>query len=115
MRKNLGFLLILVLSTLCFSGCLYLRPLGPCYGVGCPALTSQQTPQNAGAQPATPSSQAAQNQPSQSQSAANQPGWAQTSQSASAPAAENQAPQTQAQPAQTSKPKKSFLAHLKFW
>jgi hypothetical protein len=42
MRKKLGFLLILMLSTVSLSGCLFLRPVGPCYGVGCPALTSEQ-------------------------------------------------------------------------
>jgi len=115
MRKSLGSLLILIVSTLCFSGCLYLRPVGPCYGIGCPALTSQQVPRNAGAQPAAPASQAAQNQPSQSKPEGDQSASTQSDQSASAPAAQNQASQSQPQQAQTSKPKKGILAHLKFW
>jgi hypothetical protein len=52
MRKKLGYLLILCLSTICLSSCMYLRPMGPCYGVGCPALTSSSTAQPGKAQAA---------------------------------------------------------------
>jgi hypothetical protein len=46
MRKSLGCLLILLLSTVYLSGCVYLRPVGPCYGVGCSALTSGKVAQS---------------------------------------------------------------------
>lgn len=117
MRKNLGSLLFLLFSALCLSGCLNLRPLGPCYGVGCPALSSQQGPQNAGVQQSAPPSKAAENEPSQSQSesAGDQSAAAQTSQSGSATSGPNQPTQSQAQQAKTSKPKKGLLEHLKFW
>jgi hypothetical protein len=52
MRKKLGCLLILLLSTVYLSGCIYLRPVGPCYGVGCSALTSGKVAQSG--QPAQP-------------------------------------------------------------
>jgi hypothetical protein len=44
MRKKLGLLLILLVSTLYLPGCIFFRPVGPCYGIGCPALTSSQAP-----------------------------------------------------------------------
>lgn len=50
MRKKLGYSLILMLSTVCLSSCLLLRPVGPCYGVGCPALTSNSAAQQDKAQ-----------------------------------------------------------------
>jgi hypothetical protein len=40
MRKNVGVVLILGVSTLSLSGCLFRRVAGPCYGVGCPAFAS---------------------------------------------------------------------------
>jgi hypothetical protein len=52
MRKMLGCLLILMLSTICLSNCMIFRPVGPCYGVGCPALTSEQAGQSGKAQSA---------------------------------------------------------------
>ncbi len=52
MRKKLGYLLILMLSAVCLSSCMILRPIGPCYGVGCPALTSAQAAQPGKAQAA---------------------------------------------------------------
>jgi len=52
MRKMLGCLLILMISTLCLSGCLYFRPVGPCYGIGCPALSSSETAQGGNAKTA---------------------------------------------------------------
>ena len=36
---------ILVLSMLSLTGCYYLRPTGPCLGVGCPARTVGQNGQ----------------------------------------------------------------------
>jgi hypothetical protein len=42
MRKRLGCSLILLLSTVYMSGCVYFRPVGPCYGVGCSALASKE-------------------------------------------------------------------------
>jgi hypothetical protein len=39
MRKTIGLLLILGVSTLGLSGC-FRRVTGPCYGVGCPAFSS---------------------------------------------------------------------------
>src|ERR1700722_4321957 len=40
-----GFLVIA--SLLSLSACAYLRPVGPCYGVGCPAFSSAAAPQPA--------------------------------------------------------------------
>jgi hypothetical protein len=40
MRKTIGFLLILGVSTLSLMGCSFGRVAGPCYGVGCPAFSS---------------------------------------------------------------------------
>jgi hypothetical protein len=45
MRKKFGYSLVLMLSTICLCSCLLLRPVGPCYGIGCPALTSNSTAQ----------------------------------------------------------------------
>jgi hypothetical protein len=45
---NLGILTggaILLLSLLSLTGCYYLRPTGPCLGVGCPARTVGQSGQ----------------------------------------------------------------------
>lgn len=94
MRKHAGILLILILcvSLLGVSGCLFTRVAGPCYGVGCPAFTSSgtqktavvpqpaggnaQTQQSAaaptGTSPAAESSQAAPAQAEASQSDATQ-------------------------------------------
>jgi hypothetical protein len=36
---------ILLLSALSLTGCYYLRPTGPCLGVGCPARTVGQSGQ----------------------------------------------------------------------
>jgi hypothetical protein len=36
---------ILLLSALSLTGCYYLRPTGPCLGVGCPARTAGQSGQ----------------------------------------------------------------------
>ena len=36
---------ILLLSALSLAGCYYLRPTGPCLGVGCPARTAGQSGQ----------------------------------------------------------------------
>ncbi|MGA2844055.1 MAG: hypothetical protein ABSF68_01405 [Candidatus Acidiferrales bacterium] len=37
--------MILVASMLSLTGCYYLRPTGPCFGVGCPARTVGQNGQ----------------------------------------------------------------------
>ena len=65
-KKPAGILIltggtILILSMLSLTGCYYLRPTGPCFGVGCPARTVGQNgqykkgegpkAQNASAQP----------------------------------------------------------------
>jgi hypothetical protein len=102
-----GCLLILLVSTLCLTGCLYLRPVGPCYGVGCPALTSSQNaPQNQGQPPAaqsqTTQAQAASEASSQGESSQNQGG-------------QSQANVNQTAPAQKPVPKKSFFSHLIPW
>jgi hypothetical protein len=47
MRKTIGFLLILGVSTLSLSGCFFRRVAGPCYGVGCPAFSSSGTQKTA--------------------------------------------------------------------
>jgi hypothetical protein len=47
MRKTIGFLLILGVSTLGLSGCFFTRVAGPCYGVGCPAFSSSGTQKTA--------------------------------------------------------------------
>jgi len=47
MRKTIGFLLILGVSTLYLSGCFFSRVAGPCYGVGCPAFSSSGTQKTA--------------------------------------------------------------------
>lgn len=52
MRKKLGCSLILLLSTLALSGCMLLRPIGPCYGVGCSAFTSNQPGKTHASKPA---------------------------------------------------------------
>jgi hypothetical protein len=44
MMKRLGFLLMIGISTLSLPGCAYMRTAGPCYGVGCPTLTSSGQP-----------------------------------------------------------------------
>jgi hypothetical protein len=48
MKNKAGGVLIVLLSTLCLSGCMYLHEAGgPCYGFGChesaPAQTAQST------------------------------------------------------------------------
>jgi hypothetical protein len=47
MRKNIGWLLILGVSTLSMTGCLFRRVAGPCYGVGCPTFSSSGTQKTA--------------------------------------------------------------------
>ncbi len=89
MRNKLGCLLILLVSTLCLTGCIYLRPIGPCYGVGCPAFSSSQSAQHSQAQPAQPQSQNAQAQSTADSNA-----------------------QAQSAEAQKPKAKKSFLSRL---
>ncbi len=37
--------MILLVSMLSLTGCYYLRPTGPCFGVGCPARTVGQNGQ----------------------------------------------------------------------
>jgi hypothetical protein len=73
MRKNMGFLVILGVATLAGSGCLR-RVTGPCYGVGCPVLTSSSQPKVAQvpqpSDPNAPAQTAAQAQPA---AAANSP------------------------------------------
>ena len=49
-KKVVGMLIfaggmILVASMLSLTGCYYLRPTGPCLGVGCPARTAGQSGQ----------------------------------------------------------------------
>jgi hypothetical protein len=49
-KKVVGMLIfaggmILVASMLSLTGCYYLRPTGPCFGVGCPARTVGQNGQ----------------------------------------------------------------------
>jgi len=49
-RESLGILkfaggTVLLLSLLSLTGCYYLRPTGPCLGVGCPARTAGQSGQ----------------------------------------------------------------------
>jgi hypothetical protein len=49
-KKGAGALIytgaaILLLSALSLTGCYYLRPTGPCLGVGCPAHTAGQNGQ----------------------------------------------------------------------
>jgi hypothetical protein len=47
-----GAFLIALLSLLMFSGCMVLRPSGPCYGVGCHAFTVPQGSQAQNVAPA---------------------------------------------------------------
>lgn len=47
MRKKIGLLAILGVSTLSLSGCFFSRVAGPCYGVGCPTFTSSGTQKTA--------------------------------------------------------------------
>ena len=47
MRKTIGLLLILGVSTLGLTGCFFRRVAGPCYGVGCPAFSSSGTQKTA--------------------------------------------------------------------
>jgi hypothetical protein len=42
---NFTSVTILLFSTLSLTGCYYLRPTGPCLGVGCPARTAGQSGQ----------------------------------------------------------------------
>lgn len=73
MRKNIGLLVILGVATLGASGCLR-RVAGPCYGVGCPALTSSSQPKVAQVpQPADPNAPAQTAAQAQSAPAANAP------------------------------------------
>jgi hypothetical protein len=44
MVKRPGFLLMIGLAILSLSGCAYMRPAGPCYGVGCPTFSSSSQP-----------------------------------------------------------------------
>jgi hypothetical protein len=78
MRKKLGLSLILLLSTVSLAGCLLLRPVGPCYGVGCPALTSNSAAQPSKTQAAKQPEQKDPNK--KSFFARHLPKWAQSSQ-----------------------------------
>jgi hypothetical protein len=95
MRKTIGFLLILGVSTLSLSGCYFRRAAGPCYGVGCPAFSSSGTQKTAVVpQPAGENGQA------QKSAAAAPPSQssAESSQAAPAEANASQADATQAKP-----------------
>jgi hypothetical protein len=46
MKLNVRGFLVLA-SLLFLSACAYLRPVGPCYGIGCPAFSSTTAPQPA--------------------------------------------------------------------
>jgi hypothetical protein len=64
MTKKATGVLIMFLATLFLPSCMYFRPSGPCFGVGCPAHTVGENgqykkseapkPQNANAQPGNP-------------------------------------------------------------
>ncbi len=59
---------ILVFSTLSLTGCYFLRPTGPCFGVGCPARTVGQNGQyKKGEGPKTQSANAQAKDPQTSQ------------------------------------------------
>src|SRR5882762_9427104 len=78
MRKTIGFLLILGVSTLGLSGCFFRRVAGPCYGVGCPAFSSSGTQKTAEVPEPTGGNVQAQNRaaaapPSQSSPDSSQP------------------------------------------
>jgi len=45
MRKRLGGILIVCISTALLAGCALMRNTGPCFGVGCPAGTPGQSGQ----------------------------------------------------------------------
>jgi hypothetical protein len=45
MRKKAGRVSVLFLFAIFLSSCVYLRPVGPCYGFGCPAFTQGPTSQ----------------------------------------------------------------------
>ena len=81
MRKTTGFLLILGVSTLSLSGCLFTRVAGPCYGVGCPAFSSSGTQKSA----ALPQS-AGENAQAQKSAAATPPSQTSPESSQAAPA-----------------------------
>jgi hypothetical protein len=94
MRKTIGLLLILSVSTLGLSGCLFRRVTGPCYGVGCPAFTSSGTQKTAVLpQPAGENARA---QKSAAVAPASSP--VDASQAASAQAEASEADRTQAKP-----------------
>jgi len=52
MKKNLGLLLTIAGIMAILPGCSYMRMAGPCYGNGCPGLTSGAQPKVAAAQTA---------------------------------------------------------------
>jgi hypothetical protein len=99
MRKNIGVLLILVVcaSALSLSGCYYRRAAGPCYGVGCSALSHGGAPKTATlAQPASGNA-TAQNGVAPA-AASSSSSAAETSQAAAAPADASQSDAGQEKP-----------------
>ena len=93
MRKNIGFLLMIGATALSISGCLYRRVAGPCYGVGCPALTGSSQPKVAQVSSAPEGNAQAQKTPAANASAA-------APEAAPAAEASQAAPAAQAAPAQ---------------
>jgi hypothetical protein len=98
MRKTIGFLLILGVSTLSLMGCSFGRVAGPCYGVGCPAFSSSgQQKVAAVPQPAAGNAQA-QKSAAAASAAAPASSPAETSQAAPEQADASQSDAAQAKP-----------------
>jgi len=109
MRKTIGFLLILGVSTLSLMGCSFGRVAGPCYGVGCPAFTSSgQQKVAAVPQPAAGNAQA---QKSAVTTPASAP--AETSQAAPAQADASQSDAAQAKPGKFTRMLSALHLHSK--
>jgi hypothetical protein len=109
MRKNIGFLLTLGVSTLSLMGCSFGRVAGPCYGVGCPAFSSSgQQKVAAVPQPAGGNAQA---QKSAAAAPATSP--AETSQAAPAQADTSQSDATQAKPGKFTRMMTALHLHSK--
>jgi predicted lipid-binding transport protein (Tim44 family) len=109
MRKTIGLLLILGVSTLSLSGCFFSRVAGPCYGVGCPSFTSSGQPKVA----AVPQPAAGNAQAQKSAAAGPSSSPAESSQAAPAQADVSQSDAAQAKPGKLTRMLNALHLHSK--
>ncbi|MGH9713843.1 MAG: hypothetical protein ACRD5M_11155 [Candidatus Acidiferrales bacterium] len=107
MKKNVGFLLMIGMTTLSLSGCWPHRVWGPCYGVGCPAFTASNAPKVAQTSQAPAANVQAQ------KPAAAEPESAGASQASPAPAATTQSNSEQAKPGRFTRMLSALHLHSK--